>query len=244
MGFPGGSAGKESTCNARDLGSVLGLGRSPGEGKGYLLQYSGLENSRDYTVDGVAKNRTQLNDFHTHSLPLHWIFHIPRNVVFLLRFLFNPRGSDGKSIYLQCGRPRFDRWVGKILWRRKWQPTPVLLPGESHGRRSLVGYSPWGLKESDTTEQLHFPFNPLNILAAILSSLKSGLFRSPNGCRLAVPTTLPCFLPVTAWHAGPCPNAGCRSSLPGVPPQPQSLFPMTASVDTFLAQTSVTKQGV
>ena len=41
------------------------------------------------------------------------------------------------------------------LWRRKWQPTPVLLPGKFHGQRSLVGYSPWGCKESDTTEQLH-----------------------------------------------------------------------------------------
>ena len=50
---------------------------------------------------------------------------------------------------------RFDAWVGKIPWRRKWQPTPVLLPGESHGERSLVGYSPWGRKESDTTERLH-----------------------------------------------------------------------------------------
>ena len=48
MGFPGSSAGKESTCNAGDLGLILGLGRSPGEGKGYPLQYSGLENSRDY----------------------------------------------------------------------------------------------------------------------------------------------------------------------------------------------------
>ena len=52
--------------------------------------------------------------------------------------------------------PGFDPWVGKIPWRRKWQPTPVLLPGESHGGRSLVGYSPWGRKESDTTERLHF----------------------------------------------------------------------------------------
>ena len=52
-------------------------------------------------------------------------------------------------------RPGFDLWVGKIPWRRKWQPTPVLLPGKSHGRRSLVGYSPWGRKESDTTEWLH-----------------------------------------------------------------------------------------
>ena len=51
---------------------------------------------------------------------------------------------------------RFDPWVGKIPWRRKWQPTPVLLPGKSHGWRILVGYSPWGCKESDITEQLHF----------------------------------------------------------------------------------------
>ena len=54
---------------------------------------------------------------------------------------------------LQCGRPGFDRWVGKISWRRKWQYTPVFLPGESHERRSLVGYSPRGRKELDTTER-------------------------------------------------------------------------------------------
>ena len=53
-------------------------------------------------------------------------------------------------------RPGFHPWVGKITWRRKWQPIPVLLPRESHGQRSLVGYSPWGRKESDTTEWLHF----------------------------------------------------------------------------------------
>ena len=64
-----------------------------------------------------------------------------------------PGGSDGKSICLQCRRPRFDPWVGKISWGRKWQPTPVLLPGKFHGQRSLVGYSRWGCKESDTTEQ-------------------------------------------------------------------------------------------
>ena len=51
---------------------------------------------------------------------------------------------------------RFNPWVGKIPWRRKWQPTPVFLPGKSHGQRSLVGYSPRSRKESDTTEQLHF----------------------------------------------------------------------------------------
>ena len=49
---------------------------------------------------------------------------------------------------------RFDPWVGKIHWRRKWQPTQVFLPGKSHGQRSLAGYSPWGHKESDITERL------------------------------------------------------------------------------------------
>ena len=59
-----GSAHKESTCNVGDLGSIPGLGRSPGGGKGYPLQYSGLENSMDWIVHGVAKSRTQLSNFH------------------------------------------------------------------------------------------------------------------------------------------------------------------------------------
>ena len=58
MGFPGGLAGKESVCDAGDPGMNLGLGRSPGEGKGYPLQYSGLENSMDYVVHGVAESDT------------------------------------------------------------------------------------------------------------------------------------------------------------------------------------------
>ena len=57
-GFSGGSAGTEATCNEGDLGSIPGLGRSPGEGKGYPLHYSGLENSMDCIVHGVAKSRT------------------------------------------------------------------------------------------------------------------------------------------------------------------------------------------
>ena len=48
----------------------------------------------------------------------------------------------------------FDPWVRKIPWRRKWQATPVFLPGEFHGHRSLAGYSPWSHKESDTTERV------------------------------------------------------------------------------------------
>ena len=63
-----------------------------------------------------------------------------------------------ESVCLQYGRPGFDPWVRKIHWRKEWQPTPVLLPGESHGGRTLVGYSPWDRKESDMTERLHFHF--------------------------------------------------------------------------------------
>ena len=107
QGFPCNSAGKESACNAEDLGSIPGLGKSSGEGKGYPLQYSGLENSMDFIVHGVAKSWTQLSDFR----------------------------------------------------RRRWHPIPVLLPGRSHEWRSLVGYSPWGREELDTTERLHFHFS-------------------------------------------------------------------------------------
>ena len=63
-GFPGGSASKESSCNAGDLGSIPGLGRSPGEGHGYPLQYPGLENSMNCIVHGVTKSRARLSDFH------------------------------------------------------------------------------------------------------------------------------------------------------------------------------------
>ena len=58
----------------------------------------------------------------------------------LERSMVFPGGSADK-IHLQCGRPGFDSWVGEIPWRRKWQPTLVFLPGESHGQRSLVGYN-------------------------------------------------------------------------------------------------------
>ena len=63
-GSPCSSAGKEAACSAGDLGSIPGLERSPGEGKGYPLLYSGLENSMDCIVPGVAKSQTQLSDFH------------------------------------------------------------------------------------------------------------------------------------------------------------------------------------
>ena len=75
-----GSAGKESACNAGDLGSVPGLGRSPREGKGYPLQYSGLENSKDCTVHGVTKSQTRPSDFH-----FHFHFQAPEVTVFFCK---------------------------------------------------------------------------------------------------------------------------------------------------------------
>ena len=59
----------------------------------------------------------------------------------------------------QCKRCGFNSWVRKIFWRRQWHPTPVLLPGKSHGQRSLVGCRPRGHQKSDTTERLHFHFS-------------------------------------------------------------------------------------
>ena len=79
-------------------------------------------------------------------------------------FHFFPGGWDSKEYAYNCGRPGFHPWFQKIPWRRAWQPTPVFLPGEFHGQRNLVGYSPWGHKELDTTEQLtHIIFHCVHI---------------------------------------------------------------------------------
>ena len=74
-----------------------------------------------------------------------------------------PWWLSGKESTCQCRRHRFDPWVGKIPWRRKWQPTPVFLPGKSYGQRSPVGYSPWGHKSighnlSDQTTKCYIIF--------------------------------------------------------------------------------------
>ena len=76
MGFPCGSVGKESACNAGDLDSIPGLGRSPGEEKSYPLQYSGLENSMDCVIDSVAKRRMGPRDFHFTSLTFYGVVEI------------------------------------------------------------------------------------------------------------------------------------------------------------------------
>ena len=84
----------------------------------------------------------------------HAIF--PRNLTQPLGF---PGGSEVKASACKAGDPGSIPGSGRYPGEGKWQPTPVFLPGESHGWRSLVGYSPRGRKESDTTEQLHFHFN-------------------------------------------------------------------------------------
>ena len=71
-------------------------------------------------------------------------------------------GSDSKESVCNTTGPRLNPRVGKIPWRREWQPTPVFLPGEFHEQKSLVGCSLWGCKESGTTEQLTLFFFPRN----------------------------------------------------------------------------------
>ena len=100
-----GSAGKESACNGGDLGSIPGLGRSPGEGKGYPLQYSGLENSMDCILHGVTKSWTHLSNFLVFWLPLnhslvssrlYWILHslLYRQICELNSFIIGTRSNS------------------------------------------------------------------------------------------------------------------------------------------------------
>ena len=86
MGFRCGSAGKESACNAGNLGSIPGLGRSPREGKSYLLQYSGLENSMDCIAYGVAKSQTWLSDFNSNVNIIYCTWKLTRGLCLILNW--------------------------------------------------------------------------------------------------------------------------------------------------------------
>ena len=86
-----------------------------------------------------------------------------------------PGGTSGKEPacqYRRCKRCGFDHWVRKIPWRRAWQPTPVFLPGESDGQRSLAGYSPQGGKELDMTEATQHEHYQHAAAAAVIEVLE------------------------------------------------------------------------
>ena len=114
-----------------------------------------------------------------------------------------------EKIFLQCGRPGFSPWVGKIHWSRAWQPTPVFFPGEFHGQRSLVSYSPWGCKELDRTKRLphtpclerdpshlHKTNPPIPWLSpSPVSHCTFSKTQIPTGSQLASPTSSPSTLP-------------------------------------------------
>ena len=106
LGFPCGSVGKESTGNVGELGSIPGLGRSPGEGNGYPLQYSGLENSMDCIVCGVAKSQTPLIDFHFVTKH-HSLESPPSSVLCLSAVCFS-----GYSLVLQ------HHWLLRVRWAK------------------------------------------------------------------------------------------------------------------------------
>ena len=174
-GFPGGSAGKESTYNVGDLGSIPGLGRSPGEGNGYPLQYSGLENSMDCTVHRVAKSQTRLSNF-----PFH--FHVPAEASAY------PPGSSGAGTVLKCPALSQEElalvpsaaaaagqgtWVRQLPWAedRPWSGTLLRAVSkqdqlaQSWGTECLVPRAPLS---STSQHPLHmacrqpFPYIPLH----------------------------------------------------------------------------------
>ena len=113
LGFPCGSVGKESASNLAGLGSIPGLGRSPEEGKGYPLQYSGLENSIDCIVHGVTKSWTQLSELKNKKLyylpgPSHWPFYLIITVSLWLRLSFLCRWGDWHQKVVQ--RSHYWNW--------------------------------------------------------------------------------------------------------------------------------------
>ena len=92
--------------------------------------------------------------------------------------------TGGKESTCQCRTHGFDLWVGKITWRRKWQPTPVFLPGRSYEQRSLAGYSPWGHKESDTTWWLNNNSMACMVLVLVRDRLEDKFHMCHNFCTL------------------------------------------------------------
>ena len=144
LGFPGGSVVKNPPANVGDAGLIPGLGRSSGEGNGNTFQYSCLNTVHGNPTDreawqtivhGVTKESDTTQQI-KNNIALSWSLDAALHTL---------------SHCLDWKQPQ----AIQHHWRRKWQPTPVPLPRKFHGWRSLVGYSPWGHKELDMTEQLH-----------------------------------------------------------------------------------------
>ena len=100
-----------------------------------------------------------------HKFKFYFLIHQTETFLFCFWLIFfgRPWWLRRFRICQQCGRPGFNLWVGKIPWRKEWLPTPVFLPGEFHGQKGLAGYSPWGHKESDTTEWLSLHFTSFSL---------------------------------------------------------------------------------
>ena len=110
---------------------------------------------------------------HTHAHIKYPIGNLTGNMV----NLGFPGGTSGKEPTCQCRRPEFD-WVRKISWRKEWLPTPVFLPRELQGQRSLAGYRPWGHKELDMAEQLTLLLGQTVERATL--GIWLGLYQTPN----------------------------------------------------------------
>ena len=136
LGKWSGLDGKESACNGGDLDLIPGSERSLGEGNGNPLQYFCLENSMD-------RGALQSSSMGSQSVGHDWVTNTT----------LGKWGAAYEASLFSW------RKFQTSFQRRQWQPTPVLLPGKSHGWRSLVGCSPWGHKELETTERLHFHFS-------------------------------------------------------------------------------------
>ena len=167
-------AGWHHWCNGHELGQTLG----DAEGQGGLACYSPWDH-KESNRTGRLNNNNNMILISKLSIPFYkiyvsiWHFVCPYlrnqkqfieftssittlgNILHLVITAFGlPRWLSGKesaSQWRSLRRHMFEPWLGKIPWRREWQPTPVFLPGESHGQRRLAGYGQWGHKESDTT---------------------------------------------------------------------------------------------
>ena len=109
-----------------------------------------------YPSGSSISQRTSKARFNISSSLIFWLIYWLVRWFWILKMNCFPGGASGKEPTHQWRRHKtgFYSWVGKIPWRRSWQPTSIFLPGEYYGQRSLVDYSPWDHKESDTTEWL------------------------------------------------------------------------------------------